>query len=69
MADTKHMRLGDILIQAGVLTESTLNAALKEQKVSSMRLGEILVKNRLGLGEAFGGGPEPAAEGPLGISC
>ncbi|EHM09894.1 LOW QUALITY PROTEIN: type II secretory pathway, ATPase PulE/Tfp pilus assembly pathway, ATPase PilB [Thermanaerovibrio velox DSM 12556] len=45
MADTKHMRLGDILIQAGVLTESTLNAALKEQKVSSMRLGEILVKN------------------------
>ncbi|MCX7828708.1 MAG: ATPase, T2SS/T4P/T4SS family [Thermanaerothrix sp.] len=45
MVDTKHMRLGDILIQAGVLTESTLNAALKEQKVSSMRLGEILVKN------------------------
>ncbi|ACZ19287.1 type II secretion system protein E [Thermanaerovibrio acidaminovorans DSM 6589] len=43
--ETKHLRLGDILIQAGVLTESTLEAALAEQKMSSMRLGEILVKN------------------------
>ena len=39
------MRLGELLINAGVITKANLEAALGEQKVSQMRLGEVLIKN------------------------
>jgi len=46
MADgLRRMRLGDLLIQAGVINGQTLEAALEEQKRTRMRLGEILLKN------------------------
>ena len=32
-------------MEAGAITKSTLDAALEEQRVSKMRLGEILIKN------------------------
>ena len=41
----KHLRLGDLLLQAGAISETSLQAALQEQKGSFMRLGEILLKN------------------------
>ncbi|MDY9920226.1 MAG: ATPase, T2SS/T4P/T4SS family [Synergistota bacterium] len=37
--------LGELLINAGVVTPENLQVALNEQKVSQMRLGEILIKN------------------------
>jgi type IV pilus assembly protein PilB len=43
--DIRHMRLGDLLLQAGVLDSQSLDAALVEQTKSRMRLGEILIKN------------------------
>ncbi len=43
--DWKHLKLGDVLVSAGVLSDETLKAALEEQKISRMRLGEILLKN------------------------
>jgi type IV pilus assembly protein PilB len=36
-------KLGDILVQAGVITEPQLMEALKKQKLTGKRLGEILV--------------------------
>ena len=39
------MRLGELLINAGVITKANLEAALGEHKVSQMRLGEVLIKN------------------------
>lgn len=41
----RQLKLGDVLVSAGVLTEETLKSALQEQKISKMRLGEILLKN------------------------
>ncbi len=43
----KKTRLGDILVQSGALSEAELAAALKEQKESGERLGEILLKRKL----------------------
>lgn len=43
--DWRHLRLGDVLVSAGVLTDENLKSALNEQKISKMRLGEILLKN------------------------
>ena len=43
--DWRHLKLGNLLVDAGAIEESTLEAALEEQKVSKMRLGEILLKN------------------------
>jgi type IV pilus assembly protein PilB len=43
--DWRHLRLGDLLVDAGAMAKSTLDAALEEQKISRMRLGEILLKN------------------------
>lgn len=49
--------LGELLINADVITPENLQAALTEQKVSQMRLGEILIKNgyltEVQLGEAL----------------
>lgn len=41
----RHLKLGDVLIRAGAISNDTLVAALEEQKISRMRLGEILIKN------------------------
>ena len=41
----KYIPLGELLINAGAITQANLQAALAEQKVSLMRLGEILIKN------------------------
>ncbi|MCD7875914.1 MAG: Flp pilus assembly complex ATPase component TadA [Cloacibacillus porcorum] len=40
----KVIRLGELLLNAGVISQENLNAALAEQKVSHLRLGEILIK-------------------------
>lgn len=39
----QKLRLGDILITAGLLTHEQLNKALSRQKMTNQRLGEILV--------------------------
>ncbi|MGI5864988.1 MAG: hypothetical protein ACOX6T_23455 [Myxococcales bacterium] len=41
------MKLGDLLVRAGLITEEQLSAALLEQKRWGGRLGEILVHNGL----------------------
>ena len=43
--DWRHLKLGDLLVDAGAIPLNTLEAALEEQKISKMRLGEILIKN------------------------
>ncbi|MDR3321485.1 MAG: Flp pilus assembly complex ATPase component TadA [Synergistaceae bacterium] len=43
--DWRHLKLGDLLVDAGAISKNTLDAALEEQKISRMRLGEILLKN------------------------
>ena len=40
----KYMRLGDLLVDAGVITEEQLGAALKSQKESKRRLGDELIQ-------------------------
>lgn len=42
--NTKVLHLGDILVNAGVISQENLRSALNEQKISHMRLGEILIK-------------------------
>ncbi len=44
MAAAKRMRLGEILIQGGIIDEEKLNKALKAQTQSGGLLGEILVR-------------------------
>ena len=38
-----YMRLGDLLIAAGAITDEQLQAALKTQKSSGQRLGDVLI--------------------------
>jgi type IV pilus assembly protein PilB len=45
LAITNRQRLGDLLVQTGVITPDQLNEALEEQKRTGQRLGTILVKN------------------------
>lgn len=37
------LKLGEILIKSGAMTEEALDRALKEQKGSGKRIGEILI--------------------------
>lgn len=39
------MRLGDLLVNAGAISEKQLQSALMEQQLTNLRLGEILFKN------------------------
>ena len=39
------MRLGDLLVNAGAISEKQLQSALMEQQLTNLRLGEILIKN------------------------
>lgn len=41
----KILRLGELLLDAGVISQANLDAALREQKASHLRLGEILIKD------------------------
>ncbi|MCL2683871.1 MAG: Flp pilus assembly complex ATPase component TadA [Synergistaceae bacterium] len=43
--DWRHIKLGDLLVDAGAIAKNILEAALEEQKISRMRLGEVLLKN------------------------
>ena len=40
----KYMRLGDLLVSAGVITEEQLESALKSQRESKRRLGDELIQ-------------------------
>jgi type IV pilus assembly protein PilB len=42
--NTKKLRLGDMLVQAGVITNEQLKEALSQQRNSGKRLGEILLQ-------------------------
>lgn len=44
MARYNKIRLGDCLVQKGLITEEQLNTALQEQKTKGMKLGETLVE-------------------------
>ncbi len=44
---SKRKKFGEVLIEAGVLDESTLQAALQEQKRSGKRLGQILEEQKV----------------------
>lgn len=42
----KYKRLGEILVEAGVLTEQQIEQALQLQKTSGKRLGTVLIENK-----------------------
>ena len=44
MADSSHKKIGEILVENGLITETQLAEALAEQRTSGNRLGEIVVK-------------------------
>src|SRR6185295_16977245 len=44
VADARRLRLGEALVEDGVLTREQLNAALAAQKTSGRILGELLVE-------------------------
>ena len=46
MAIREKLRLGDVLLRAGSITEEQLHEALSEQKKSGLPLGKILVQKR-----------------------
>ena len=46
MAQPQKFRLGDILIDQGLLTPQQLQAALQEQKKSGRKLGRVLIDQR-----------------------
>ncbi len=43
----KKIRIGDLLVQAGALTEEQLNDALEKQRGTGLKLGEYLVENNI----------------------
>lgn len=45
MSENSPVRIGDLLLEAQVITPRQLESALKEQRQTGMRLGEVLVKN------------------------
>jgi type IV pilus assembly protein PilB len=44
VADVSHKKIGEILVEKGLLTETQLVEALAEQRGTGSRLGEILIK-------------------------
>ncbi|MCK5178757.1 MAG: type II secretion system protein GspE, partial [Candidatus Omnitrophica bacterium] len=40
----QHLKIGEILIQQGLITENQLNKAIEHQRTEKGRLGEILIK-------------------------
>lgn len=45
MKPIRTLKLGELLVNAKAISPANLLAALGEQKVSHMRLGEVLIKN------------------------
>jgi type IV pilus assembly protein PilB len=41
----EKIRLGDLLVKAGAISEAQLERALEEQRLTHSRLGEVLIKN------------------------
>ncbi len=39
----KRIRLGDLLVETGSITDGQLNLALQEQKITGKKLGRVLV--------------------------
>jgi hypothetical protein len=44
MASAAKRRLGDIIVERGLVTEAQLNQALEAQRASGAKLGEVLVE-------------------------
>ena len=44
MADISHKKIGEILIENGLITESQLAEALTDQRRSGSKIGDIIVK-------------------------
>lgn len=44
--NNKRKRIGDLLVEAGVLTEENLQKALAQQKQLNMKLGDVLITQR-----------------------
>ena len=44
MSEVTHKKLGEILLESGLVTATQLQAALAEQKVTGEKIGEILIK-------------------------
>lgn len=44
MAEVSYKKLGEILIEQGLITQSQLQAALEEQKLTGEKIGEILLR-------------------------
>jgi type IV pilus assembly protein PilB len=44
MADITHKKIGELLIERGLITQGQLSEALAEQRSSGVKLGEILVR-------------------------
>ena len=51
----KKIRLGDVLINNGVITQEQLGKALEQQKGSGKKLGEVLVEEGYATEEAIAG--------------
>ena len=68
MAKPEKIRLGEVLIQQGLLTEDQLKQALAEQKSSGRKLGRIFIENGFvteeGIAEAIAANATPPAPGP-----
>src|SRR3954471_5298029 len=43
-SNTKRVRIGEVLVEEGILTEQQLQRALAEQKATGRMLGEMLVE-------------------------
>ena len=43
----KKVRLGDLLVDAGAISESQLLSALQEQKATGRKLGRVLVESAI----------------------
>ncbi|NLA52560.1 MAG: hypothetical protein GX860_10645, partial [Alcaligenaceae bacterium] len=48
-----HTRVGNYLMEAGVISKGQLNLALKEQRLTKKRLGQILVEKGFVTEEKF----------------
>ncbi len=47
MADAIHKKIGEILLERGLISASQLEEALGEQKITNEKLGEVLIKKGL----------------------
>jgi type IV pilus assembly protein PilB len=53
MRDPDNRRLGEIVVEQGLITSKQLQEALEEQKITGEKLGEILIRRGLVTKDAF----------------